>query len=178
MRRKIWNLIYYGFAIYLPKSNFPVFGKFSKWLRNKCAHRMFAVCLDDVNLETGAYIGSGKSIYTYGKCGIGKNFKCHNFSIIIKGCLLMGEDVLFQGGVHDFSNPDLRIGANQTRHKSRIEIEDDVWIGARAIILNGCNHIGSHSIIGAGAVVTKDVPDYSIMAGNPARVVKFRKITL
>ena len=54
-------------------------------------------------------------------------------------------------------------------------IGNDVWIGARAIILPGCKRIGAHSIIGAGAVVTKDVPDYAIVGGNPARVLKMRK---
>lgn len=45
----------------------------------------------------------------------------------------------------------------------------------RAIILPGCKHIGAHSIIGAGAVVTKDVPDYAIVGGNPAKVIRMRK---
>lgn len=52
-----------------------------------------------------------------------------------------------------------------------IVIEDDVWICARAIILKGVR-IGRGSIIAAGAVVTRDVPPYSVAAGNPARVVK------
>ena len=52
-------------------------------------------------------------------------------------------------------------------------IEDDVWIGTRAIILPG-TRIGKGSIIGAGSVVTKDVPQYSIVGGNPARILKTR----
>ena len=55
-----------------------------------------------------------------------------------------------------------------------VHIGDDVWIGGRVIILPGV-HIGSHSIIGAGAVVTKDVPEWAIAAGNPAVVKKYRK---
>ncbi len=46
------------------------------------------------------------------------------------------------------------------------------WIGARAIVLPGCRRIGEGAIIGAGAVVSKDVPDFSIVAGNPAKIVK------
>ena len=53
-------------------------------------------------------------------------------------------------------------------------IGDDVWIGTRAIILPGVT-IGNGVIIGAGAVVTKDVPDYAIVGGVPARVIRLRK---
>ncbi len=52
-----------------------------------------------------------------------------------------------------------------------IRIENDAWIGAGAIILPGLT-IGEGSIVGAGAVVTKDVPPHSVVAGNPARVIK------
>lgn len=57
--------------------------------------------------------------------------------------------------------------------KKRINIGNDVWIGANACILPGIA-IGSGAIIGAGAVVTKSVPPYAIVAGNPARIIKFR----
>lgn len=52
-----------------------------------------------------------------------------------------------------------------------VRIEDDCWIGAGAIILNGVT-IGKGSVVGAGAVVTKDVAPYTIVAGNPARKIK------
>ena len=54
-----------------------------------------------------------------------------------------------------------------------MHIGDDVWIGTNVIILPGVN-IGSHCIIGAGAVVTKDVPDYAIVGGVPAKVIRYR----
>ena len=54
-----------------------------------------------------------------------------------------------------------------------IVIEDDVWIGSNAIILKGVT-IGTGSVIAAGAVVTKSVPAYSIVGGNPAKVIKQR----
>jgi len=53
-------------------------------------------------------------------------------------------------------------------------IEDDVWIGHGAILLPGCKYVGRGAIIGAGAIVTRDVPAYSIVAGNPAKKIKDR----
>ena len=57
--------------------------------------------------------------------------------------------------------------------KGDIIIDDDVWIGYRSIILSGV-HIGQGAVIAAGAVVTKDVPPYTIVGGVPAKVIKYR----
>ena len=56
-----------------------------------------------------------------------------------------------------------------------IIVGDDVWIGSNAVVLDGVQ-VGSHAVIGAGAVVTKDVPAWAIVAGNPARVVRDRRV--
>lgn len=55
-----------------------------------------------------------------------------------------------------------------------LDIGHDVWIGQNAFIMPGVSHIGNGAVIGAGAVVTKDVPPYAVVAGNPARIIKFR----
>lgn len=55
-----------------------------------------------------------------------------------------------------------------------ITIGDDVWIGARAIILDGVN-VGNGAVIAAGAVVTKDIPPYAIVAGIPAKIIRYRQ---
>jgi virginiamycin A acetyltransferase len=53
-------------------------------------------------------------------------------------------------------------------------IEHDAWIGDGVAITPGCTRIGIGAVVGAGAVVTKDVPDFAVFAGNPARLIKFR----
>lgn len=55
-----------------------------------------------------------------------------------------------------------------------IVIGNDVWIGTRVIVMPGV-HIGDHSIVGAGSIVTKDVPEWAIVGGSPAHILKMRK---
>lgn len=64
---------------------------------------------------------------------------------------------------------------NDEEHVSKgpIQIGHDVWIGTNVVITSGVT-IGNGAIVGAGSVVTKDVPDYAIVAGNPAKVIKYR----
>jgi len=69
----------------------------------------------------------------------------------------------------DLSEPMIKQGFEARE----ILIEDDVWIGHGAIILKGV-HVGHGSMIGAGSVVSKDVPPFAIVAGSPARVLRFR----
>ena len=57
---------------------------------------------------------------------------------------------------------------------SKLEIGHDAWLGARVILTPGCHRIGIGAVVAAGAVVTKDVPDFAIVGGNPARIIKFR----
>jgi len=56
----------------------------------------------------------------------------------------------------------------------KLIIGDDVWVGANSIILSGVTEIGKGAIIGAGAVVTKEIPPYAVVAGVPARIIKYR----
>lgn len=56
----------------------------------------------------------------------------------------------------------------------KLTVENDVWIGAGTIITRGCTKIGNGAVIGAGSIVTHDVPPYAIVAGNPARTIRFR----
>ena len=71
---------------------------------------------------------------------------------------------------HNFSDTNKRID-EQGVSTTPVTIEDDVWIGANAVILPGVT-IGEHCVVAAGAVVTKDVPPHSLVAGVPAKVIK------
>jgi acetyltransferase-like isoleucine patch superfamily enzyme len=73
-----------------------------------------------------------------------------------------------------FYNTKLGISQAETMPPRALHISDDVWIGANAVLLPGCGRIGRGAVIGAGAVVTRDVPDYAIAAGNPARIIRER----
>ena len=71
---------------------------------------------------------------------------------------------------HNFKDPDKRID-EQGVSTAPVIIKDDIWIGANAVILPGVT-IGNHSVVAAGAVVTKNVPPHSLVAGVPAKIIK------
>jgi acetyltransferase-like isoleucine patch superfamily enzyme len=95
-----------------------------------------------------------------------------NAPITIGNDVLIGADVHIIPSNHNFDDPDLSIaeqGHDSTN--SGIQIANDVWIGAKSMILAGVS-IGTHCVIGAGSVVTKDVPDYAVVAGVPAKILR------
>ena len=71
------------------------------------------------------------------------------------------------------SGTNCHLGHLAMEQSARTYIGDDVWIGSRAIILQGV-HVGTGAVVGAGAVVTKDVPPYAVVAGCPAKIIKYR----
>ena len=111
------------------------------------------------HISLGDNSGIGDSCYFQGE-------------VVIKNDVMIAPQVSFIATSHNFS--DLNVPMNQQGMISKkITIEDNVWIGYRAIILAGVT-VGTGSIIGAGSVVTKDVPSNTIVGGIPARVVKQR----
>ncbi|MFT6127350.1 MAG: maltose O-acetyltransferase [Patiriisocius sp.] len=172
LKNKFWGVLYYFFARHLPHSSmFYSLGLHN--IRNYVCSKMFKKCGKRITVEQGALIGSGLNIEIGNDSGIGKN--CHVNNVIIGDSVMMGEDVFIYATNHKFSDlsrPMIYQGASKIR---TLIIEDDVWIGARSIILASVNIIGKGAIIGAGAIVTKDVPEYSIVGGNPAKVIKYRK---
>lgn len=83
--------------------------------------------------------------------------------------VVISQDVYLCGGTHDYSRPDYPL------LRKSIVIEDDVWIAAGAFIGPGVR-IGRGAVVGARAVVVSDVPPWKVVAGNPARVVKERRL--
>lgn len=91
--------------------------------------------------------------------------------------------VSISGGIHNYNlispHPFIHlksfglVDSGEEIEKKKIIIGNDVWIGANATILPGIE-IGNGAIVGAGSVVTKNVPDYAIVVGNPAKVIKYR----
>ncbi len=105
----------------------------------------------------------------------GVGYACEiNNGVTIGKNVMMGPYVIFYTQNHCMSNPDIPMREQGMDKLKPITIKDDVWIGARVIVLPGVT-IGKGSIVGAGAVVSKDVPPYSVFVGNPGRVVKNRK---
>jgi acetyltransferase-like isoleucine patch superfamily enzyme len=101
-----------------------------------------------------------------------------NAFIAVRGNVSIGKNTIFGPNVkifsenHNYSNVDVPIRLQGDNRKG-VKIGEDCWIGANAIILDGVT-IGNGSVIAAGAVVTKSVDDYSVVAGVPARLIKKR----
>ena len=95
---------------------------------------------------------------------------------VVIGPVEIGNNVIFAQHVgilamnHGYSDVTIPI-RDQKCTASLIRIEDNCWIGTNAIVVSGVT-IGRHSVVAAGSVVTKDIPPYSIAAGNPARVIR------
>jgi len=124
----------------------------------------------------GLYTFKNISVGDNVRLGFGASFVAADTTITIGNKVLFGPNVKIRGGNHNTSQIgkymfDVRDKAPQ--NDSPIYIEDDVWVGTGATILKGVR-IGRGSIIGAGAIVTKDIPPYSVAVGVPAKVIKCR----
>jgi acetyltransferase-like isoleucine patch superfamily enzyme len=87
--------------------------------------------------------------------------------------VLIGQSVNFHAESHVYQDPDHLISEQGVSYQG-IVIEDDVWIGSKAMILDGVT-IGQGAIIGGGSVVNRSVPDYAVAVGVPAKVIRSRR---
>ena len=150
-------------------------------------HRAFSAKIyGSVRMDTPPY-----RRFSIGKRSVVESFSCINNAVgdvvigdytriglhcTVIGPVTSGNHVNLAQGItvsalnHNFEDTRLRID-EQGVNTSEIIIDDDVWIGANAVITAGV-HIGRHSVVAAGAVVTKDVPEYSVVGGVPAKVIR------
>jgi len=95
-------------------------------------------------------------------------------SISIGNGVIFAPEVCVYTRTHNFNSPDLRAIPYDNRMLiANVIIDDYVWIGRRVIVLPGVQ-IGKGAVVGAGSIVSKDIPDYAVAVGNPAKVVKYR----
>lgn len=118
------------------------------------------------NVGVGCRIGSNSAIGAFSFVGAAGGVRIGNH-------VIMGQNVTFHSENHNYESLDRPIKDQGTTHRG-ILIEDDCWIGAKVTFLDGA-HVGKGCVIGAGAVVTGYIPDYSVAVGVPARVVKNRR---
>ena len=172
MMRKFWLVLFYGFANHLPDSYTPVLGGVSNRICIFLCKRIFKECGKVSTINRNIYFGNGKDIVIGDYSGIGANCSIPN-DIHIGKYVMMGPFlycITFGHEVSDTSTPMCFQGHVEKTKDSNIIIGDDVWIGAN-VIISKRRHIGTGSILAAGA----DVPDYAIVGGNPANVIRMRK---
>lgn len=131
---------------------------------------MFAEIGKDCYIETPFYANwGGKNVH------IGDNFYSNFNLVLVDDCditignrVMIGPNVVLATGTHPVE-PKLR--GKQAQYNLPIHIEDNVWLGAGCIVMPGIT-IGENSVIGAGSVVTKDIPSNVVAVGNPCRVLR------
>lgn len=162
---------YYCFARYLPRTTSRL-SLGSGVVRRFVCRFIFKRMGKNVVIEQLAYFSLGSQLEIGDNSGLGVNCRCVG-PIKIGDDVMMAPDVIILTSNHETSDTTRTMRGQGARPDAPVIIEDDVWIGTRVIILPGVT-VHQGAIIGAGSVVTKDVPAFSIVGGSPARVRKYR----
>lgn len=163
--RAIYNLL----GKHMPLSDSRLsFG--SKKVRAFCGKLILRHCGKHVNIEKGAQFSSEISLGDYSGIGVNAQISSH---VTIGNDVMMGPDCMIYTANHRMDRLDIPMRQQKHEPPRPVVIGNDVWIGSRVIILPGV-HVGDGAVIGAGSVVTRDVEPYSIVAGNPARLIRKR----
>lgn len=168
--RAVAILLYNAVGVHLPESN-TRFSFGARKLRAFCARHMLAACGQNVNVERHARFGRGVTLGD--NAGIGINASIGE-QTHIGNDVLMGPDCVVYTRMHRFDRTDIPIREQGYEPLSPVVIEDDCWLGSRCIIMPGVT-LGRGCVIGAGAVVTRDVPPYAVAVGVPAKVIQYRR---
>lgn len=165
--------VYYGFAWYLPDSYNFLFGRISNSLRISLVKHIFKKTGKISTINRKAYFGTGKEVEIGDYSSIGANCFLPN-NIKIGKYVMMGPELFVPNGNHQFADTAVPMSLQGFDFGEPTVIEDDCWIGRRCIITAG-RHVAKGSIVAAGAVLTKDFEEYSIVGGNPAKLIRKRK---
>jgi maltose O-acetyltransferase len=123
-------------------------------------------------IQTGFRFGMKDILIIGDNCQINENVYIQ--SATIGNNVLIAQNVAILAVTHKFDSLDMPIRQQGSTEPKFVTINDDVWIGRNVVIMPGIN-IGTGAIIGAGAVVTKDVQPYAIVGGVPAKIIRYRK---
>lgn len=174
LKKYFFCAFYYGFAQYLPSSYSPVIGHATNAIRIFCVKQIFRKCGKISTIDRKAYFGKGFGVEIGDYSGIGANCFLPN-NIIIGKYVMMAPEVFIANNNHEFVDISTPMCFQGYRESKITIIEDDCWIGRRVIMTPG-RHIGKGTIVAAGSVLTKDFDEYSIIGGNPAKLIKKRVI--
>ncbi len=135
-----------------------------------------------IRIGEGTSIMSGSYLYAHDSSNLVIGSRCslnHNVlvgaaggEIIIGDDVLIGPNVVLRAADHVFASVDAPIRC-QGHRPGRIVIGDDVWLAANVVITSDVT-IGSGCVVGAGSIVTRDLPPMTVCVGNPARPIRFR----
>lgn len=168
---KVFYLLVKDFSLF----NLPFFSKFRNYVMGKY--------LKTKNVNVGNRVSLARAHYS-SKCviKIGDSFRVgQDAKVDFTGGIKIGVNVTISEGAKVYTHDHIIDGHEEDWRKqgiimSPLIIEDYVWLGANSIINNSVNKIGKGAIVAAGAVVTRDVPDFAIMAGIPAKLIRYRNI--